>query len=63
MEAVKHGTPCVGLRSKEYAILAAIKPSQSDLASFQHKIFKADEHLGIVTAGKKIIIISTCILQ
>jgi 20S proteasome subunit alpha 6 len=51
MEAVKHGTPCVGLRSRQYAVLAAIKPSPSDLASFQHKIFKADDHMGIATAG------------
>jgi 20S proteasome subunit alpha 6 len=51
MEAVKHGTPCLGLRSNEYAILAAIKKSQSDLASFQNKVFKSDDNMGIATSG------------
>jgi 20S proteasome subunit alpha 6 len=51
MEAVKHGTPCLGMRSNEYAILAAIKPSTSELASFQKKLFNCDSNLGIATSG------------
>jgi len=51
MEAVKHGTPCIGLKSNDYALLAAIKPSRSELASFQQKLFKCDEHMGIATSG------------
>jgi 20S proteasome subunit alpha 6 len=51
MEAVKHGTPCLGLRSNQFALLAAIKPAASELASFQRKIFKSDDHMGIATSG------------
>lgn len=51
MEAVKHGTPCIGLKSKEFAILAAIKPVRSELGAHQQKLFKCDDHMGIATSG------------
>jgi 20S proteasome subunit alpha 6 len=50
-EAVKHGTPCIGLKSNEFALLAAIKPVRSELASFQEKLFKCDDNLGVATSG------------
>lgn len=51
MEAVKQGSAVVGLRSKDYAILAALKRSPSELGSCQQKIFHIDDHLGIGIAG------------
>merc|ERR1712010_264948 len=50
-EAVKQGSACVGLRSKTHAVLATLKRSSSELASYQQKIFKIDDHIGIAIAG------------
>ncbi len=50
-EAVKQGSVCVGLVSKDYAIIATLKRAASELASYQPKIFKIDEHLGIAVSG------------
>ncbi len=51
MEAVKQGSACVGLRGSDCVILASIKRSASDLASYQKKLFKIDNHMGIAIAG------------
>jgi len=51
MEAVKQGMPVVALKSNSHVVLLALKRSSSELASFQKKIFKVDEHLGIAIAG------------
>jgi 20S proteasome subunit alpha 6 len=51
MEAVKQGSACVGLKSKTHAVVAALKRSTSELGSFQKKIFKIDEHIGIAISG------------
>jgi 20S proteasome subunit alpha 6 len=51
MEAVKQGSACVGLKSKEYAVVATLKRSSSELGSYQKKIFKIDEHMGIAISG------------
>jgi len=51
MEAVKQGMPVVALKSKTHAVLLALKRSSNELASFQKKIFKVDEHMGIAIAG------------
>jgi len=51
MEAVKQGSACVGLRSKDYVIVASLKRAQSELSSFQKKVFKVDDHLGIASSG------------
>lgn len=51
MEAVKQGTPVLGLRSKKYAILSSFKRAQSELAEHQQKIFKIDNHLAIGISG------------
>jgi 20S proteasome alpha/beta subunit len=50
-EAVKQGSACVGLRSKTHAVLATLKRSSSELASYQQKVFKIDDHIGIAIAG------------
>src|SRR5947209_11386885 len=51
MEAVKQGSACVGLKSKNFAVLAALKRSSSELGSYQKKVFRIDDHLGIAIAG------------
>ena len=51
MEAVKQGAACVGLRSSTHAVLATLKRSASALASYQRKIFRVDDHMGIAIAG------------
>jgi len=50
-EAVKQGAACVGLRSREYVVVATLKRSPSELASFQKKLFKIDDHMGIAISG------------
>jgi len=51
MEAVKQGSACVGLKSPKFAVICALKRSSNDLGSFQKKIFKIDDHIGIAIAG------------
>lgn len=51
MEAVKLGSATVGLKSREYAVLVALKRASSELASYQKKIIPIDDHLGISIAG------------
>lgn len=50
-EAVKQGSATCALRSKDFAVLAAIKRAPNELASFQQKIFKIDDHMGIGISG------------
>merc|ERR1711879_442567 len=51
MEAVKQGTPVLGLRSATHVVLASFKRAQSELAEHQQKIFKIDDHMCIGIAG------------
>jgi 20S proteasome subunit alpha 6 len=51
MEAVKQGSAAIGLKSKTHAVVACVKRSSSELASYQKKIFKIDDHMGIGIAG------------
>lgn len=51
MEAVKQGTPVLGLRSKTHVVLASFKKAHSDLASHQHKIMKVDDHMAMGISG------------
>jgi len=51
MEAVKQGSACIGLRSNDFAIVATLKRSSSELSSYQKKIFKIDDNIGIGIAG------------
>ncbi|KAJ1435600.1 nucleophile aminohydrolase [Ochromonadaceae sp. CCMP2298] len=51
MEAVNQGTACLGLRSKTHVVLAGLKRSPNELASFQKKLHKIDDHLGIAMSG------------
>lgn len=51
MEAVKQGTPVLGVRSNTHVVLASFKRAQSELADHQQKIFKIDDHLCIGISG------------
>lgn len=51
MESVNQGSCCLGLRSKEYTVIAALKRSTGELSSYQKKLFKIDDHIGIGIAG------------
>ncbi|KAI0771501.1 20S proteasome subunit [Trametes elegans] len=51
LEAVKQGSAAVGLRSKTHAILLALKRSFGELASYQQKMYRIDDHVGIAIAG------------
>lgn len=52
-EAVKRGTPSVGVRTAEGVVLAADKRQRSPLMepSSVEKLHKADDHVGIASAG------------
>ena len=52
-EAVKRGTASIGVRTASGVVLAVDKPSRSPLIerSSVEKIHKADDHIGIATAG------------
>ncbi|MEZ3115027.1 archaeal proteasome endopeptidase complex subunit alpha [Halobaculum sp. MBLA0147] len=52
-EAVKRGTASVGVRTDEGVVLAADKRSRSELMepSSVEKLHKADDHVGIASAG------------
>ncbi|KAG9284184.1 hypothetical protein G9A89_022958, partial [Geosiphon pyriformis] len=51
LEAVKQGSAAVGLRSSTHAVLLALKRSTGELASYQKKLIRIDDHLGIAIAG------------
>ncbi|GBB88885.1 hypothetical protein RclHR1_01550019 [Rhizophagus clarus] len=51
LEAVKQGSAAVGLRSNTHAILLALKRSSGELASYQKKLIRIDDHLGVAIAG------------
>ena len=51
MEAVNVGSAAVGLRSGNYAVIATLKRSTSELSSYQKKVFKIDDNVGIAIAG------------
>jgi 20S proteasome subunit alpha 6 len=51
MEAVKLGSATVGLKSKDYAVLIALKRATSELSAHQQKILRIDDHIGISMAG------------
>ena len=50
MRAVRQGSACVGIRSDKYVVLAAVKRSASELASYQKNYF-VDDHVGIAITG------------
>jgi len=51
MEAVKQGTPVLGLRSGTHVVIATFKKAHSELAQPQQKVFKLDDHMCIGISG------------
>ncbi|GAA94266.1 uncharacterized protein L969DRAFT_275514 [Mixia osmundae IAM 14324] len=51
LEAVKQGSAAVGLRSKTHVVLLTLKRSTGELASYQKKLIRIDDHIGIAIAG------------
>jgi 20S proteasome subunit alpha 6 len=51
MEAVKQGSAAIGLRSDTHVVLGTLLRAASELSSYQRKVFKIDEHMGIAIAG------------
>jgi len=51
LEAVNQGTVCLGLRSGTHVVLAGLKRSPNELASYQKKIQKIDNHMGVAMSG------------
>ncbi|KAK9324096.1 nucleophile aminohydrolase [Lipomyces orientalis] len=51
LEAIKQGSAAVGLVSKTHAVIVALKRSAEELGSYQKKIIRIDDHLGIALAG------------
>ena len=42
---------CLGLRSGTHVVVAGLKRSPNELASYQKKIQKIDNHMGIAMSG------------
>ncbi|GAV30398.1 proteasome [Pichia membranifaciens] len=51
IEAIKQGSAAVGLVSKTHVVLAALKRNAEELGSYQKKIIKVDDHMGVALAG------------
>ena len=45
------GTTCLGLRSDKHVVLAGLKRSPNELASYQKKLYKIDTHMGVGMSG------------
>lgn len=51
MEVVNQGTACLGVRSQTHVVLAGLKRSPNELAAYQKKLVKIDDHMGIGMSG------------
>lgn len=51
MEAVKQGSATIGVKSKKYAVLVALKRAQNDLCDHQTKILAISKHCGLSMSG------------
>jgi len=51
LEAIKQGSAAVGLASKNHVVLVALKRNAEELGSYQKKVIKIDEHMGVALAG------------
>ncbi|KAH3663336.1 hypothetical protein OGAPHI_005326 [Ogataea philodendri] len=51
LEAIKQGSAAVGITSKTHVVLVALKRNAEELGSYQKKIIKVDNHMGIALAG------------
>ena len=51
LEAIKQGSAAVGLTSKNHVVLVALKRNAEELGSYQKKLIKVDDHMGVALAG------------
>lgn len=51
VEAIKQGSAAIGLVSKTHVVLAALKRNAEELGSYQKKVIKVDDHMGVALAG------------
>ena len=51
LEAIKQGSAAVGIVSKSHVVLVALKRNAEELGSYQKKLIKVDQHMGIALAG------------
>lgn len=51
MESVNKGSTALGLKSKDFVVIGAIRRASSELSDHQKKIMKIDEHMGITMSG------------
>lgn len=51
MEAVKQGSACLGIVGKDHVVLAGLKRSANELAGYQKKLLKIDDHVCVAIAG------------
>lgn len=51
LEAIKQGSAAVGIASKSHVVMVALKRNAEELGSYQKKIIKVDDHMGISLAG------------
>ncbi|EDK46857.1 proteasome component PRE5 [Lodderomyces elongisporus NRRL YB-4239] len=51
LEAIKQGSAAVGLTSANHVVLVALKRNAEELGSYQKKIIKIDDHMGVALAG------------
>lgn len=51
LEAIKQGSATVGIAAANHVVLVALKRNDEELGSYQKKIIKVDDHMGIALAG------------
>lgn len=51
LEAIKQGSPTVGIISKDHVVLVSLKRNVEDLGSYQKKIIKLDDNIGLSLSG------------
>lgn len=51
LEAIKQGSAAVGIASSTHVVMVALKRNAEELGSYQKKIIKVDDHMGIALAG------------
>ncbi|EEB09175.1 20S proteasome component alpha 6 subunit Pre5 [Schizosaccharomyces japonicus yFS275] len=51
LEAIKQGSAAVGVVSNTHTVLVALKRNAEELSSYQKKIVRIDDHVGVAIAG------------
>ncbi len=48
---IEQGTVCLGLRSATHVVLGALKKAPNDLAAYQKKLQRIDDHMAVGMSG------------